>query len=102
MTDHPLDASVESRMRANPHVRFGGRRRGNQPAKAGHGASPSTLLIADRVWRTRGQLELAIVEWVAWFNTDRLHESLADIPPAEFEALYAPTSQTITSTISIF
>jgi putative transposase len=44
-----------------------------------------TELIADRVWRTRAQLELAIVEWVAWFNTDRLHESLADLPPAEFE-----------------
>jgi transposase InsO family protein len=49
-----------------------------------------TELIADRVWRTRSQLELAIVEWVAWFNTTRLHESLGDIPPAEFEALYAP------------
>jgi putative transposase len=48
-----------------------------------------TELIADRVWRTRAQLELAIVEWVAWFNTERLHESLGDIPPAEFEALYA-------------
>ena len=35
-----------------------------------------TELIADRVWRTRAQLELAIVEWVAWFNNDRLHESL--------------------------
>jgi putative transposase len=46
-----------------------------------------TELIADRVWRTRSQLELAIVEWVAWFNTDRLHESLGDIPPAEFETL---------------
>jgi transposase InsO family protein len=34
------------------------------------------------------QLELAIVEWVAWFNTDRLHESLDDRPPAEVEALY--------------
>jgi putative transposase len=44
-----------------------------------------TELIADRVWRTRAQLELAIVEWVAWFNNDRLHESLADLPPAEFE-----------------
>ena len=42
-------------------------------------------LIADRVWRTRSQLELAIVEWVAWFNNDRLHESLGDLPPAEFE-----------------
>jgi len=48
-----------------------------------------TELIADRVWRTRSQLELAIVEWVAWFNTQRLHESLGDIPPSEFEALYA-------------
>jgi transposase InsO family protein len=47
-----------------------------------------TELIADRVWRTRTQLELAIVEWVAWFNTDRLHESLDDRPPAEVEALY--------------
>ena len=46
-----------------------------------------TELIADRIWRTRTQLELAIVEWVAWFNNDRLHESLGDIPPAEFETL---------------
>jgi putative transposase len=46
-----------------------------------------TELIADRAWRTRTQLELAIVEWVAWFNNDRLHESLGDIPPAEFETL---------------
>ena len=32
-----------------------------------------TELIRDRVWRTRSQLELAIVEYVAWFNTERLH-----------------------------
>jgi putative transposase len=44
-----------------------------------------TELIRDRVWRGRSQLEFAIVEWVAWFNNDRLHESLGDIPPAEFE-----------------
>ncbi len=47
-----------------------------------------TELISDRVWRTTSQLELAIVEWVAWFNNDRLHESLGDRPPAEVEALY--------------
>ena len=45
-----------------------------------------TELIADRVWRTRTQLELAIVEYVGWFNHDRLHEALGDIPPAEFES----------------
>jgi len=47
-----------------------------------------TELIADRVWRTRAQLELAVVEYVAWFNNDRLHESLGDLPPAELEDLY--------------
>ncbi len=48
-----------------------------------------TELVADRVWRARSQLELAIVEWVAWFNNSRLHEALGDVPPAEFEGLYA-------------
>jgi len=44
-----------------------------------------TELIADRVWRTRSQLELAIVEYIGWFNHDRLHQALGDIPPAELE-----------------
>jgi transposase InsO family protein len=47
-----------------------------------------TELITDRVWQTRSQLELAIVAYIAWFNRDRLHESLGDLPPAEFEALH--------------
>jgi putative transposase len=48
-----------------------------------------TELIADRVWRSRSQLELAIVEYLGWFNTARLHESLGDIPPDEFEEQHA-------------
>jgi putative transposase len=51
--------------------------------------SYKTELISDRVWRTRAQLELATVEWVSWFNHDRLHSTLGDIPPVEFEALHA-------------
>jgi len=51
--------------------------------------SYKTELIADRVWRTRAQLELATVEWVAWFNHQRLHEALGDIPPVEFEQHHA-------------
>jgi putative transposase len=46
-----------------------------------------TELIADRVWRTRAQLELAIVEWVGWFNTSRLHSALKDLSPQQFEEL---------------
>jgi putative transposase len=48
-----------------------------------------TELIRDRVWRTRSQLELAVVEYVAWFNTERLHTSLGGIPPAEYEHQHA-------------
>jgi putative transposase len=48
-----------------------------------------TELIRDRVWRTPAQVELAIVEWVCWFNTQRLHSSLGDIPPLEYEQLHA-------------
>ncbi len=48
-----------------------------------------TELIADRAWATRSQLELAVVEYVAWFNNQRLHEALRDRPPRELEELYA-------------
>ena len=36
-----------------------------------------TELIADRVWRTRSQLELAVVEYIGWFNNTRLHQASA-------------------------
>jgi putative transposase len=60
-----------------------------------------TELIADRVWRTRDRLELAIVEYLGWFNHARLHQSLGDLSPAEFEALHAPRFETSTPTIKI-
>ena len=46
-----------------------------------------TELIRDRVWRSRSQLELAIVEYVAWYNTHRLHSALGDVPPSEYHQL---------------
>jgi putative transposase len=46
-----------------------------------------TELIADRVWVSFQSLELAIVEYVGWFNLDRLHQALGDLPPSEFETL---------------
>jgi putative transposase len=56
-----------------------------------------TELIADRVWRSRSQLELAVVEYIGWFNDSRLHQSLGDLPPSEFETL----SQTSTLQIAL-
>lgn len=56
-----------------------------------------TELIAERSWRTRSQLELAVVEYVAWFNDERLHEALGDRPPREVEELYAAQERATTS-----
>ena len=50
--------------------------------------SYKTELIADRVWKSNAQLELATVEYVGWFNHARLHSSLGNVPPAEYEANY--------------
>jgi putative transposase len=57
-----------------------------------------TELIADRPWRSRSELELAIVEWVGWYNHRRLHSSLGDVPPSEFEA---PRDYAITGTVDL-
>jgi hypothetical protein len=48
-----------------------------------------TEQLTDRIWRSRSQLELAVVEYTRWFNNSRLHESLGDIPPVEFEQRHA-------------
>jgi transposase InsO family protein len=39
-------------------------------------------------WRSLEEVEYATLEWVDWFNHQRLLESIGDIPPAEFEAMY--------------
>jgi transposase InsO family protein len=44
-----------------------------------------TELVAGRTWRSVEQAELAIARWVGWFNNERLHSSIGDIPPVEFE-----------------
>jgi putative transposase len=36
-----------------------------------------TELIRDRVWRSRSQLEIAIVEYIGWYNAARLQRASA-------------------------
>ncbi len=42
-------------------------------------------------WRGLEDVEYATLEWVAWYNTERLLEPLGYVPPAEYEAQYAGT-----------
>ena len=49
-------------------------------------------------WKTAEAVELATLDWVAWFNHQRLLEPIGYIPPAEAEANYYRqlTEQTLT------
>jgi transposase InsO family protein len=49
-------------------------------------------------WKTAEAVELATLDWVAWFNHHRLLEPIGYIPPAEAEANYSRqlSEQTLT------
>ena len=51
-----------------------------------------------RPWRTIDDVELATLGWVHWWNTQRIHSYLDDLPPDEFETAYTAdrTNQTTT------
>lgn len=40
------------------------------------------------LWRGIDELEIAVVEWVDWYNQRRLHSELGYLPPVEYEAAY--------------
>ncbi len=40
-------------------------------------------------------VELATARWADWYNNRRLHSSIGDVPPAEFEATYYANSTTV-------
>ncbi len=50
------------------------------------GSTPKNCVTVP--WRTADQVELATLEWVQWWNQQRLHGALDHIPPAEHEAIY--------------
>jgi hypothetical protein len=38
-------------------------------------------------WKTRTQTEIAIYEWISWYNYARIHTSIGDLPPVEYELM---------------
>ncbi len=51
-------------------------------------ATFKTELIHRRTWRTRDQVEYAMVEWVGWYNHRRLRTAIGEVPPVEYETVY--------------
>ncbi len=57
-------------------------------AEAINGLYKAEVIHRRGPWKTKQAVELATLEWVAWFNHHRLMEPLGYSPPAEFEANY--------------
>lgn len=60
----------------------------NALAETINGLYKAELIHRRAPWKSRAAVELATLEWVAWFNHHRLLESIGYIPPAEAEANY--------------
>jgi putative transposase len=71
----------------------------NALAETVNGLYKTELIRQQGPWKSVDDVELATLSWVTWFNTVRLHGTLGDIPPIEYEATHyvheAETSQPV-------
>ena len=74
----------------------------NALAETINGLYKAEMIHRRAPWKTREAVELATLEWVSWFNHQRLLESIGYMPPAEAEANYyrqlAEKTETVVST----
>ncbi len=81
-TERLAEAGIE------PSVGSKGDSYDNALAETINGLYKAELIHRRAPWKTRKSVELATLEWVAWFNNHRLMEPLGYIPPEEAEANY--------------
>jgi len=75
----------------------------NALAETINGLYKAELIHRRAPWKTRESVELATLEWVAWFNDDRLLAPIGYIPPAEVAANYRRqlASQTTAAAVAV-
>ena len=81
-TERLAEAGIE------PSVGSKGDSYDNALAETINGLYKAELIHRRAPWKTREAVELATLEWVTWFNHQRLLEPIGYIPPAEAEANY--------------
>ena len=57
----------------------------NALAESVIGLYKTELVRHEGPWRSVDDLELGTLSWVHWFNETRLHSSIGDVPPIEYE-----------------
>ncbi len=81
-TERLAEAGIE------PSVGSKGDSYDNALAETINGLYKTELIHRRAPWKTAESLELATLEWVTWFNHQRLLEPIGYIPPAEAEDRY--------------
>jgi putative transposase len=81
-TERLAEAGIE------PSVGSAGDAYDNALAETINGLYKAEVIHRRAPWKTKESVELATLEWVAWFNLHRLLEPIGNIPPAEAEANY--------------
>jgi transposase InsO family protein len=81
-TERLAEAGIE------PSVGSAGDAYDNALAETINGLYKAEVIHKRAPWKTKESVELATLEWVAWFNHHRLLEPIGNIPPAEAEANY--------------
>jgi putative transposase len=62
----------------------------NALAETVNGLYKAELIRRRGPWRTAAEVARATAEWVAWWNTQRLHGAIGYLPPTEYEAARQP------------
>lgn len=60
----------------------------NALAETVNGLYKTELIYPHRPWTSVGEVEIATLRWVHWWNNQRLHQSLGYITPQEMEDAY--------------
>jgi putative transposase len=81
-TERLAEAGIE------PSVGSRGDSYDNALAESVIGLFKTEVIRQDGPWRSLDDVEYATLEWVAWFNTQRLLEPLGYLPPAEYEEVF--------------
>ncbi len=81
-TERLAEAGVE------PSVGSVGDSYDNALAETIFGLFKAEVIRRNGPWKNIEEVEFATLEWVDWFNRQRLLEPIGDMPPAEFEAMY--------------
>ena len=94
-TERLAEAGVE------PSVGSVGDSYDNALAETIFGLFKAEVIHPNGPWRSLEEVEFATLEWVDWFNNQRLLEPIGDIPPAEFEAMYYERHESPTAGVGL-